>query len=210
MSINALPALFDHVVFGIYDLQTGIDMIKERTGVEPVRGGCHPNAGTCNALFSIGDHKYFEILAPNPEAAVTPKGQLLSNLKNGAIVNWAARTQDIDTVFEIMMRHELETRGIMPGSRQTLEGDVLSWKVLPANIPDVKIFPFFIQWETTNHPAITSPQGCELKSFKVAHEEPLKVNALFDLFELQFPTTKAAEQGYSLILRTPHGEVEFN
>lgn len=204
------PALFDHVVFGVYDLQAGIDMIKEKTGIEPVRGGCHPNAGTCNALFSIGDQQYFEILAPNPDAGISPKGQLLSRLTNGAIINWAARTQDIEAVFSVMTQHGIETRGIIPGSRKTLQGDILSWRVLPANIPGVKIFPFFINWQTSNHPAVTSPEGCTLKSFRLVHDDLSKVSSLFNLFGLQFPVTKGSEQGYSLILRTPKGEVEFN
>ena len=204
------PALFDHVVFGIHDLQTGIDIIKEKTGIEAIRGGCHPNAGTCNALFSIGDQQYFEVLAPNPDAEITPKGQLLSTLTNGAIINWAARTQDIEAAFSTMTQLDIETRGIIPGSRKTLQGDILSWRVLPANIPGVKIFPFFIQWESGNHPATTSPKGCLLKSFHLVHDDPSKVGSLFDLFGLNFEVTDGSGQGYSIVIQTPKGEIEFH
>ena len=57
----------DHVVYGVSDLQLGIDAFKRVTGVKPVIGGQHVGLGTHNAIFSLGNETYFEIIAPDPE-----------------------------------------------------------------------------------------------------------------------------------------------
>ena len=60
----------DHVVVGIDDLQKGMGEIKEMTGVKPAYGGAHPDYGTHNALISLDNNTYLEVLAPNPEVSM--------------------------------------------------------------------------------------------------------------------------------------------
>src|SRR4051812_10884651 len=57
----------DHVILGIDDLQKGIAELERATGVRAVFGGAHPGRGTQNALISLGENHYLEILAPNPD-----------------------------------------------------------------------------------------------------------------------------------------------
>lgn len=53
----------DHLILGIRDLDEGIRLFYEQTGVRPVVGGAHPGRGTQNALASLGAGVYVEIVA---------------------------------------------------------------------------------------------------------------------------------------------------
>ena len=81
----------DHVILGIGDLQRGTAELERLTGVRAVFGGAHPGRGTQNALISLGDHHYLEILAPNPAEAGNPEAAELSKLTALTPIGWAVR-----------------------------------------------------------------------------------------------------------------------
>src|SRR5262245_58945838 len=54
----------DHVIIAISSLDRGIADFAALTGVTPEKGGQHPGRRTQNALVSLGDGRYLEILAP--------------------------------------------------------------------------------------------------------------------------------------------------
>lgn len=56
----------DHIILGAPELESAMTAFEQQTGVRPLHGGLHPNLGTENALVSLGDDFYLEIIAPHP------------------------------------------------------------------------------------------------------------------------------------------------
>jgi Glyoxalase-like domain len=113
---DEFPSLLDHVILGCNDLDAGIRFVQERTGVRAAPGGVHPDRGTSNALLSLGDRHYLEIMAPDPNAkevqawaARQLKG--LKALANPRLMGWAVHPRDIDSTSPVYHRKSLILRG---------------------------------------------------------------------------------------------------
>jgi len=84
----------DHLVFGVPDLAQGIDLVERHTGVRARFGGQHPGRGTHNALLSLGEPQYLEIIARDPAQRDAP-GLLfhgLEGLSDPRFIAWDAAT----------------------------------------------------------------------------------------------------------------------
>ena len=92
-----VPSLLDHILLGCSDLDRGIAFVEEHTGVRAAFGGVHPARGTQNALLSLGERRYLEIIAPDraqPDAK-NPLVTYLKKLSEPRLVNWAAHPGDL-------------------------------------------------------------------------------------------------------------------
>lgn len=164
---NAMKYRIDHLMWGAPSLEAGINEAVRLFGVEPAPGGSHPGLGTCNALLSLGDSVYLEIIAPDPVQEVAGTfGERLQALSACGIVTWAAGCVELNELAKSAAAAQLRVRGPTATQRTTLAGDTLRWELLFLSGHDLgNLVPFFIDWQQTPHPATTNPVAGKLQNF---------------------------------------------
>ena len=204
----------DHLLLGVSDLDRGIAWVEKRTGVKAVVGGTHPGVGTRNALLSLGERRYLEIIAPDPTQTAFNFRIDVRRLSEPKLVTWAAGTKDVEAVAQRARAAGFNVFGPQPGSRKRPDGKVLSWKTLGVKsdlaADDVDPIPFFIEWTpASRHPSEDSPKGCELVALEIAHPKPADVDAVLTKLGIE---AKAKARDRALLvatLRTPKGMLKL-
>jgi hypothetical protein len=133
----------DHFVVGINDLETGIDQFEALTGVRAVAGGVHPHIGTCNALLSIGEQSYLEIIAPDPGADTARLHPQLKALFTDPLADmatltpylWAVGSRDLDDTVSKLAAREIYLTEPAVGARQKPTGRPWSGEHPLSNAP---------------------------------------------------------------------------
>ena len=127
---ESAPTVLDHILLGCNDLDRGIAFVEEHTGVRAAFGGVHPGRGTRNALLSLGEKHYLEIIAPDPQQTGAPDSHDLQKLSEPRLVGWAAHPGDIDRFAAHLRESNIPFEGPTPGSRKRPDGRRLQWKTL--------------------------------------------------------------------------------
>ena len=180
-----VPSLLDHILLGCSNLEQGVAFVEQRTGIKAAFGGVHPGRGTQNALLSLVEPRYLEIIAPDPaQARVEPRAQAqvtrLKSLAAPRLIGWAVHPGKLES-----LAHKLQDAGILavgptPGSRQRSDGRLLKWQALNLSSDRKGILPFFIEWSSDSvHPSIDSPAGCRLERFSITTPDVRELSAVF-------------------------------
>ena len=203
-----IPALLDHFILGCADLDRGIDFVEQHTGVRAAFGGVHPGRGTRNALLSLGERRYLEIMAPDPAQTVAPQIPQLRELKQPRIVGWAAHTDDMGKLAERLRKASLQFEGPRPGSRQRPDGKLLQWKTLTLKDDQDGLLPFFIEWSADSlHPSVDSPKGCNLFRFGAVTPNPDDLTKITNLLQLDLTISRADKSALQATIVGPKGEL---
>jgi hypothetical protein len=204
----ASAAQIDHVMLGIDDLDRGVQAFEAATGVKPVYGGKHPG-GTHNALVSLGDGIYLEILAVQQGVTVQEDYAHLKQIKTLTPIGWAVSSKD-----SAQLRNRLSAAGIamsepVDGSRTTPQGSRLSWQSFLLKESSSEV-PFFIMWsEQTAHPSTTSPSGCKLQQWRIASPRVKDLEQLRQALDLRVAVAEAKVASMRLSLACSNGAVTF-
>jgi hypothetical protein len=196
----------DHVILAINRLDRGIEEFTRLSGVVPQRGGQHPGRGTENALVSLGDGTYLEILAP-----ITPDSSSeASRLTRLTPAGWALHSSDLGATVAQLRKASVEVVGPMAGSRRRPDGSLLQWQTATVTGAGLELAPFFIAWSASSpHPSTTSPTGCRLVSLELLEPEPSRLEAFFAAVGYHATIRKQDPSGMRLTLDCAKGRVSF-
>lgn len=198
----------DHFVVGALDLERGTAWMADRIGQMPSGGGKHPQMGTHNKLWRLGQC-YMEVIAIDPEAEKPdhPRWFGLDELpvqdrlfEQPHLLTWVVRSKTL--------REDMARSPHNPGEMMQLKRDNLHWQIsVPADGIPLKngAFPSFIDWpEEVRTPVQSIPDsGLRVEKFTISgapglHKD-LKILGATDLYERH---TDNAPPSMSLILRS--------
>lgn len=165
--------MLDHILLGCSDLDEGIDFVEKHTGVRAAFGGVHPGRGTRNALLSLGEKHYLEIIAPDPQQTSAVDRFGFQKFTEPRLIGWAAHPGDLNQ-FATRLRHAgIAFDGPTPGSRKRPGGHLLQWKTLNLHDDQGGLLPFFIEWSAdTIHPSADAPACCKGFRFQLVTPNP--------------------------------------
>jgi hypothetical protein len=203
-----VPAMLDHVLLGCSDLDRGVQLVEESTGVRAAIGGVHPGRGTCNALLSLGERRYLEIIAPDPAQNEIVHYPQLRSMTDPRLIGWAVHPPDITAVAKQLRENQIAFTGPDDGSRKRPDGRVLNWKTI--NLADDRhgLLPFFIEWSADSvHPSADAAKGCTLDYFEVMSADPEELSSAFKRIGLNFPVQRSDKARLRAVLTGPKGDL---
>lgn len=207
---SEVPTLLDHILLGCSDLDRGIAFVEERTGVRAAFGGVHPGRGTRNALLSLGERRYLEIIAPDPEQSEVPDAYGLLRLDEPRLVTWAAHPGDIQALAARLAKAGIAAERPTPGSRKRLDGRLLQWKTLNLQETEGGLLPFFIEWSAgSTHPSEDSPKGCQLAQFFAGAPNPEAVRAMVEHLGIDLVVRKSKKPELNAVIVGKKGEFQI-
>jgi hypothetical protein len=216
---NEVPSLLDHILLGSSDLESGIAFVEHQTGIRATFGGVHPGRGTQNALLSLGDRRYLEIIAPDPKQqtpdvapmvlrSAAPLLSQLNSLREPRLVGWAAHPRSLTVFSEKLRVAGITFEGPTPGSRKRPDGQLLSWQIVSLADTASGLLPFFIEWSQDSvHPSVDAPKGCALLSFSAQTPEPEKLAATLKTLNLDLPVKKGEKPRLHAVISGPKGNL---
>jgi hypothetical protein len=209
---DGVPSVLDHILLGCNQLESGVDFVEQHTGVRAAFGGVHPGRGTQNALLSLGDRHYLEIIAPDPaQSAVTnPLARFLHSLSEPKLVGWAAHPGELAAFAKKLGEAGVGFTGPTPGSRKRPDGRVLQWQTLSLKDDYSRLLPFFIEWSPDSpHPASDAPSGCRLVRFAIVTPNPDSLKTTLAVLSLDVTITKGVSPQICATLSGPRGQLDI-
>lgn len=204
---DEVPTLLDHILLGCSDLDRGIAFVEERLGVRAAFGGVHPGRGTQNALLSLGERRYLEIIAPDPKQSSVQQFSEIAKLIEPRLIGWAAHPGDLEAFAAKLRSAGISFEGPTPGSRKRPDSRVLHWSALRLKDDAQGLLPFFIDWSADSlHPSADAPKGCSLIRFEAATPNPEALKKQAALVGLDLPVIKGDKPQLRATIAGPKGQ----
>jgi hypothetical protein len=201
-------ARIDHIILGAADLDHATQAFEGMTGVRPVYGGKHPT-GTHNALVSLGDQTYLEIIAVQPSAPPPASLPNLADFESPTPIGWAVTADDGSALRYHLVAAGFEFTENEDGARTMPSGTTLHWQTFGL-AKDIDEAPFFILWTPeTPHPSSTSPSGCSLKRLAIMGPHSQQLSRLKSALDLPVDVSNSHLVAMTLELSCPKGTVVF-
>jgi hypothetical protein len=205
---DEVPALLDHIILGCNDLDRGIDYVKESTGVRAALGGVHPGRGTRNALLSLGERRYLEIIAPDSSQGPVVHFPQILGMTEPRLIGWAVHPPDIAATAKLLRENQIAFSGPDDGSRQRPDGGVLHWKTVNLADDRLGLLPFFIEWGADSiHPSKDVSAHCTLEYFQIMSSDPDELSTTFKRMGLDLPVERSDKARLRALISGPKGDL---
>jgi len=182
----------DHIAIVVTDLKMAIRDYTEQ-GFTVVPGGRHP-LGTHNALISLADGSYIEIIAfyePNSEHPWWTKLE-----QGGGLVDFCVGSDDIQSEIKLFRQAGIFMNDITSGSRLRPDGYRLSWLLSMPGGRFRGIAPFLIEDQTPHEERVPK---------EIKHENQVTgISAL----TIAVDDVSTIRRSYSVILQDDGQEIE--
>jgi hypothetical protein len=203
----------DHLAVVAPDLATGVAWVRDVLGVEPPRGGAHPQMGTHNHLLRLGDGVFVEVIAVDPVAPRPPHRRWFGLDDQAAVSrNWQAGRRlrcyvaRCDGVAETIG----ERTDVFGAPMHLSRGD-RSWTFgvrADGELPLAGALPHLMDWGERGTPAPSMPDfGLRLRELTVETPDPDAVQSALDAIGMTGkPTIRRADAlRLSAKIETPQG-----
>lgn len=206
----------DHLVVAARALQEGVAWVEARLGVPMGAGGKHALMGTHNRVLNLGERRFLEVIAVDPEAPPPGRArwfsldepEMIERLARGpALIHWVARSDDIERAVRASAPGDAEILCLARGPYRWRIGVPRSRRLAQAGIA-----PTMIQWEDA-HPCDAAPEsGCRLERLVLRHAEAGRTLQALRAAGLRDDEPVEAREdgaGPEARIRTPGGIVEL-
>lgn len=206
----------DHIVYGVPNLSQAIKEFQEKTGVTPTIGGKHKGLGTHNAIVSLGNLRYIELIALDPDASIKNRAlpswcAPLLDITKPEIMTWAIQTDNMTQLITQLNSFNLQIDPPQLFSREKPDSTTISMELAFKKQPPAPydgIIPFLINWKSI-HPTKTMESRCQIKNWYGTHPKADEINAIFSKVGIVFVVKKAPSVSMHLVLNTPKGIIEI-
>lgn len=202
----------DHLIFVAPELESGMAHLEQRLGVRASSGGRHEGRGTHNALLSLGEGRYLEILAPDPDQPTPPLKRFLNVSEQTPyhLATWVASGTNLGQIAERARRLGVELGMARAGGRRRPDGSMLTWNLLGVDEPRMDgTVPFFIDWGASPHPSTGATLGCVLLDLRLEHPEPPRLRAALAGLDLELQVDLGNAPALIATIECPRGVVEL-
>ena len=200
----------DHVIVGVADLDRGMDRFEQLTGVRPIIGGANPRTATRNALVSLGNGRYLELLAPRADASPSADIDVLRKLEDLTPLRWVVSTSQPEVTVRHLRQLGYGISDPLPGSRAKPDGTTLRWVRFRITRPELEQAPVLINWDSLSlHPSIDSPAGCDLTDLTLVLSSQDPYQRLFDVLAVGIGIGKGDRPRLEVTLSCPKGIVRL-
>lgn len=199
----------DHMLWAVPDLDEGCEQFAAATGVLPGNGGSHDGFGTRNALASLGDQIYFEVISIDPaQTNFKRRAQQIADLQAPILQTFGIRGTGLIEYRDTARKLGLNASDPVHMSRMRDDGVKIEWQSIYIDDPVWGgMLPFLIDWMGSQHPCETTPQGLEFNSFTALHPRSDDLRALYDALGIRVPVRQAIAPGFLLEMQAQSGTV---
>ncbi len=204
--------MIDHLVYAARELDAAVVHLEKRLCVRAAPGGKHTGLGTHNALLSLGNGAYLEIIAPDPDepSPSMPRPFGIDALTAPRLVTWAVKAAGIERRVEAARAAGFDPGPVIAMHRDLPGGNRLDWRLTyRQQLAGNGIVPFLIDWQPAPHPSETAPGGCTLLSLRAEHPDPDAVLATLNALSVDLAVTPGPAIALVATIETPRGRVEL-